>query len=337
MLIWKRHLFFTLTKTFLFFFFCLVFLYFTIDLSVHGVRFFSKSTFSEVALYYITTTAGLYDLFLSFSFLLAALRVLFDLNQHRELIALQMAGLSKRQLLSPFFLFAILLTITSYINSQYFAPSAQETTLAFKGAHKPAKEKKKHVFSIPLEDNSTLVYQSFDGETLSDVFWIPTHEEIWHMKDLSLNTLVGHEVHHLIRNPLGQIEKKETCASKTFIFPLEPSQVMLKRTPFENRSLSTLFSEKRNSSALSHLHYKLFTPLTPLLLLFLIAPVSMRFSRNRPFFLIAAATIFGFIAFKVILDGMLILGENQVVPPLFAIWGLPSLLLLFSFPSFAKN
>lgn len=344
MKIWQRHLTAHLIKTFLFFFLCIFFIYVTVDLSVHGVKFFAKSTFVEVAQYYLRTLATFFELFLSLAFLLAALRVLFDLNSHREMLALQMAGLSKKQLLTPFFLFATLLSSACYINTQWFAPGAQDTTLAFKGAHKEKKVKKIFLYSVSLEDNSELVYQSFNEEKkeLFDVFWIRTPKDIWHMKYLETTPVKGHFVHHLVQNDLRQIEKTESFLTKDFPEIAWDKEAFLhKYVPFESRSISTLLLQARNTGAerpsiFSHLYYKLLTPLTPLLILFAIGPICMRFARNRPFFLIAACAIFSFIALKVILDGMLILGENQVLPALVAIWSPLLLALCISTPSFIK-
>jgi lipopolysaccharide export system permease protein len=348
MKIWQRHIFGRLIKTFLFFLFCIFFIYIVVDLSVHGVRFLSsgKTTFTQIAVYYLQTFAILLDLFLTLTFLLATMRVLFDLNTHRELVALQMAGLSKKSLLAPFFFFAAFLTLACYINSQWFAPDAQTIAKAFMFAqkNKEEKEKKVHVYSISLEDDSELVYQSFDRDQkeLFDVFWVRTPNDIWHMKYLEIKPLCGRFVTHLTRNGQKQIEKSESFASRDFPeIPWNEETILQKFVPYQNRPISTLFSQALIASAerpriLSHLYYKLLAPLMPLLVLFAIGPISIHFSRNQPLFLITAASLFGFIALKVILDGMLILGENQVLPATLAILGPIALALAFSLPSFIR-
>lgn len=344
MKIWQRHLFLHLAKTFLFSFLCIFFVYITVDLSVHGVKFFAKSSFREIALFYLQTLAALFELFCSLSFLLTALRVLFDLSSHREILALQMAGLSKQKLLLPFFLFAALLSCACYLNNESLLPYAQDVTAAFKGVHKENKTKQVPLYTIALEDGSTLVYQSFQEEKkeLFDVFWVRSPKDIWHMKYLQTKPVVGRYVHHLVQTSEGLIVKSESYPEKTFPEISWDSHAMLdKHIPFESRPISTLVLQAfRNAqekpSILSHLYYKLLTPLTPFLILFAISPTCMQFSRNRPFFFIAAGAIFGFIAMKVVLDGMLILGENQVLPAFLAIFA--PLLLIFPFliPSFIK-
>lgn len=346
MKIWIRHILGQLIKTYFFLLICLFSLYVIVDLSAHGVRFLSKSSASEIALYYLYSFSSFLDLFLTLTFLLTILRVLFDLNHHRELVALQVAGLSKKRLLTPFFAFAAFLSLVSYLNIEYLAPSAQDVALAFKISHKPKKKKEDtiHVYSVFLPDNSELVYQNFDRskQELFDVFWLRSPHDIWHMKTLQIDPLRGHYVNHLKRNANRQMEKAESFVVRDFPDLPWSEEVALNRfIPFQNRSLSTLFVQAcsdsaQRSSILSHLYYKLLSPLMPFLVLFAIGPICMRFSRNQPLFLIIAASIFAFISIKVVLDGMLILGENQVLPATAAIFGPIVLAFAFSLPAFAR-
>ncbi len=338
MKIWQKHLLSQLIKTFLFFLFCIFAIYVIVDLSMHGIRFLSQSDFAEVALYYLHMFATLLETFLSLAFLLAVMRVLFDLNIHREIVALQMAGLSKKKLLTPFFFSAGFLSILFYINSQWIAPDAQDITDEFKDLHKRKRKKnteQTRVYSVSLEDESELVYLSFEKgkKELFDVFWIRTPNDIWHMKTLKVDSLKGSYVDHLTRNSAKQFEKTESYLTRDFPeLPWDKDVVLHRFVPFENRPISTLLFQAYTDpadrgSVFSHLYYKLLMPLTPLLILLTMGPISMRYSRNLPFFLIAVCSLFGFVAFKVILDGMLILGENRVLPAALAIFT-PFLLVL---------
>lgn len=346
MKIWQRHIFFNLSKTFLFLLVCLYIVYITVDLSAHGVRFLAKSNIQEIFFYYIHTFSSLLELFFTLTFLLASMRTLFDLNTHQEIVALQMAGLSKKTLLIPFFLFATLISLVCYANSEWLAPTSLNYTSGFKKAHKDKKKAKEkvRVSSIYLKDGSELVYQNFDSKKneLFDVFWVRNPNDIWHMKTLEIESLEGSFVHHFRRNSLKQLEKTETFTCRIFSdLPWDEQAILHKFIPFENRPISTLICQASSHcaerrSVFSHLYYKLFAPLMPFLVLIAISPISIRFSRSRPFFLIAACSILGFVGFKTILDGMLILGENQVLPSYVAI--LSPILLLFSFslPQFVK-
>jgi lipopolysaccharide export LptBFGC system permease protein LptF len=346
MKIWQKNIFSKLTRTYCFLLLCLIVIYVIIDLSAHGVRFLNKSSIAEIALYYFNTFVMLLDLFLSLTFLLATIRVLYQLNSHRELVALQMAGISKKKLLLPFFIFASCLSLISYLNTEWLSPAAQNSSTAFKTALKSKKHKNKEnrVFTIPLKDKSEIVYQKFDKikQELFDVFWIRSPDDIWHMKTLKIDTLQGKYVNHLSRNIAKQLEKIESYPEKDFSdLALDRNSVLYRFVPYENRPLSALFleafadpTEKR--IIFSYLFYKLLIPLMPFLVLFAIAPVSMRYSRTSHIFLVAAYSIFGFISLKVILDGMLILGENQVLPSYVAIFGPILFVLSVSLPNFAR-
>lgn len=316
------------------------------DLSAHGVRFLSKSTTKELILYYLYTLSVLLELFLTLTFLLATLRVLFSLNTHREILALQMAGLSKKLLLAPFFSFAAFLSLLCYANSQWLAPNAQDITGAFKVLIKPKRGKlqSNHVFSVPLSDCTEIVYRSYDPDTreLSDVFWIRKPDDIWHMKAFYPPDRLGKNVDHLTRNPERQMERLESFASRSFPEMAWDEKASLKKfIPLEQRPLCTLliqvFSDASSRSGiLAHLLYKFSVPLMPFLVLIAIAPFSLRFSRHHPLFLISAISIFGLIGLKTILDGMLILGENQVLPASLAILGPIVLTLALSMPPFMR-
>jgi lipopolysaccharide export system permease protein len=347
MKIWQKHILGKLIKTFFFLLFCIFAIYVIVDLSIHGVRFLSKSGWIEVARYYLHTFATLLDLFLSLSFLLSTLRVLFALNAAREIVALQMAGLSKKKLLTPFFLFAGFLSLISYANSQWLSPSSEDSAQEFKISVKPKKyqkPKKIRVNSAVLEDGSELVYQSYDPSKneLYDVFWIRTPNDIWHVKHLELSPVQGRQVNHLTRNSAKQFENAESFASLALPqLPWNEELVLQKFVCFENRPLLTLLKQAsaysaEKASLFTHLYYKVFVPLTPFLVLIAIGPLALRFSRNHPLFLIVAASIFSLIALKIILEGMLILGETQVLPAFIAIFGPFAIVLSFSLPSFVR-
>jgi lipopolysaccharide export LptBFGC system permease protein LptF len=167
-------------------------------------------------------------------------------------------------------------------------------------------------------------------------------DDIWHMKSLNIDTMEGRYVNHLTRNKAKQFEKGESFEARLFSeLPLDDEIVLHRFVPYESRSISTLFLQALSFPSegriiFSHLYYKLLVPLMPFLVLFAVAPFTMRYSRSRPVFLITAYSIFGFIALKVTLDGMLILGENQVLPSYVAIWGPILFALAFSLPTFVR-
>lgn len=334
MSIWMRHLLIRLFSTASFILFCLFGVYAIIDLSIHSVRFFAggKAGALAVLLYYLHSFSLHLDLFFSLAFILSALKVLFDLAHHFELIALQMAGLSKRRLARPLFILAAVMICLSYANAQWLAPDAQESIDHFRNEH--AKRKKRtaqeYVHSVTLDDGSVVVYQRFDPhqKNLSDVYWIRSENEIWHIKILELNrsSLSGRFVDRLARNDLGQIAVAESFDCRPMPdLPLEAAQAQQRFIPVENRPLAMLLLQSFSKCAdvemvRAHLHYKLAMPLMPILIALALPPVLLRFSRQSAAFLIAACSLFALIAFLTILDGMLILAENHVLSSVLAIW-----------------
>lgn len=344
--IWQKHILKKLTTTFLFVLITLFAVYILVDLSAHGVRFLSKSNLNDVFIYYCYSISTLLDLFVTLGFLLSMLRVLHDLNSNREILALQMTGLSKRKILIPFFVFAGSLSLVCYANIQWLCPLSQDNVSTFKHAHKTKihKSSENRLFTVSLDDESELIYQHFDRskKELFGVFWVRSPSDIWHMKTLNISSLKGTFVNHLVRIN-RKLENEMSAPVMEFTdLPWNDGAILNKVVSFQCRPISTLFeqafftdsAEKR--IIFSHLYYKLIVPLIPFLVLFSVSPSILSYSRNSPYFLVVAYSIFGFVSLKVILDGMLILGENQVIPSYVAILGPIILVLACSLPKFAR-
>lgn len=350
MKIWHRYLFRKLALTFAVILLCLFFIYTMIDLSIHGVRFLTRGKDTnafELLLYYIQQFAMHLDLFLPLAFLLSFYKVLLTLNSHLELVALQMAGLSRKKLLLPFFFFALLLSFLGYANHEYLAGEASAEAAAFKTAHSKSKKvhRPKRVQTLVLEDESELVFQQFDPQKKEffDLFWIRSDKDIWHMKTLSFADYppTGYFTDHLIREH-HLFEKKKSFEEK--IFPellLDPTAAPTLFVPFERRSISALLLEastpsKDHASLQTHLHRKLALPLLPLLALFTAAPFALSFSRHKRTFLIISLSLFAFLTYITLTDSLLILGENNVLHPAVAMWCCPVLLIALTMRRFAK-
>jgi lipopolysaccharide export system permease protein len=346
--IWQRYLFGRLIATFLFFLFFLLGLYMAIDFTMHGAKFLSKETTSwlDIGINYLRHFAKFTSFFFSLSFLLSMLKVLLDLNAHRELVALQTAGLSSKKLLSPFFFLAALLAALSYANSEWVSPEARKNVDDFYKAHSTNKARKEKVFSLVLQDRSELVYQHYDPEKkeLFDVFWIRSFDEIWHMKRLLVgkNPFVGRFADQFVRGTAGCLEKGASSDFCSFSeIQLETGATLQRNIPFENRALSFLWkqatgisSDKQKSAA--HLHYKLALPLIPFFLIFMLAPFALSFSRSRSNLIFIACSLFAYFGLMTLLDAMLILAENQVTPALTSIWAPLAFIFANSFYFYEK-
>ena len=347
MKIWQRYLFFRLLKSFLFMLVTIFTIFVILDLATRSGKFLGDHFLPryETILYYFYQFSNYLGLFFPLSLILSSIQVLLDLNSHNELAALQMGGLSCKKLLAPFFTLAALLFTISLANQQWVVPialaSASEYTAAY-SSHKK-NQIREHVQTLILKDGTVLVFQSFDekkGE-LFDVFWIQNPSRIWHMKFLEVNPPTGRYVDCFERIS-QQLEK--TSSFDAFPFPqiqIDEESVFKPFIPYERRTLSQLFFQAiagtgERQSLLSHLFYKLSYPLFLFLSMIVIAPICFRFSRDKSAFKIVAFALFGFLAMMMILDGLLILGENQVVPALLA-FGAPLLIVLaFSYHPFKK-
>ncbi len=328
MKIWHKYLFKKIASTFSFILIATFSIYLLIDLSTNGIHF-AKTNFNQMTLYYIHSFSTLLDLFIPLAFLLAVLKVLFDLSSHLEILSLEMAGLSKKRILTPLFVFAFLLTCFCYANHEWIGPESSELTREYKLAHSNKKNKtNKQVYAIEMPDQTQLVYQNFDAEKneLADVFWIESDENFWHMKNLSLATrpATARFVDHF-QHINGKLEKTESFDERQFeSIDVKPKAF---RT-FESRKLSDLLVDSKSPSTYAnsiqtHLHHKLAIPLLSLLILMTTAPFALRVSRDRPSFRIVALSLFAFVAAITLFDGLLVLGENNVIRPWIAMWLIP--------------
>ncbi|HSX38536.1 MAG TPA: LptF/LptG family permease [Chlamydiales bacterium] len=339
MKIWQRYLLGHLIRTFSFFLICILIFYIAIDFSMNGVRFLSKETTSwlDITANYFRHFSKFTSLFFSLSLLLAMLRVLLDLSAHREIIALQMAGLPLKKLLAPFFFFAAILAAVMLINFQWISPDAQQSADHFYKAHSSHSYLKSKVFSLILQDGSELVYQKFDPieNELFDVFWICSFDKIWHIKRLAVDSSppAARGADLFIREKNGSLEKSDSHEQRFFPeISWQQGAILQNYVPFENRSLTTLWQQSRGNSSdkqksAAHLHYKLAQPVILFLMIFLAAPFAIRHSRTRQSLGLIALSLFSFVGLMTLLDAMLILAENQVVPPKYAIWA-PLVVLL---------
>jgi lipopolysaccharide export LptBFGC system permease protein LptF len=320
---WSRYLVRKIATMFLFLCGCLFFLYVLIDLSTHGPRFLSWSIegVRAVCCYYGYSFCLQLKLFGAVAFVLACLKALFDLAMHLEFVALQMGGLSRSRILMPFLWCGAVVALLLYANQQWVVPNVDEQVEAFQAAHRkrPKKKDAGNVYSMPLEDGSEWVYHRLNGDrnSLQDLFWIRSGDEIWHVKELFLeDPLRGVAVDRFVRNEQHLLEKRESFDSHLFT-GIEFCKEDLDRrfVPLDRRSISSL----RQHHASAHLHYQIALPLLPGLLVWVLAPFALQFRRTGRLFALTAIAILGLVALWTFFDGLLILGENQVIPG-WALW-----------------
>lgn len=122
-MIWERYFLKELSKVFLLILFGFYFLYVLIDYAFHTSTY-THLSFLKILLVYVYHLSKRALVLLPFALLMATIKVITTSNQQKEIIALLAGGISKRRLLRPFLLFALLCVSLLYFNEQFFHPFA---------------------------------------------------------------------------------------------------------------------------------------------------------------------------------------------------------------------
>ena len=338
-MIWRRYLIKEMLKFFSLFVMSFFFLYVLIDYTIHLQTMTKNTSHFNLLIYYMMVFSKRASLLLPLAVLMTTLKVLCSCNRNHELLAFQVAALSIKRLLTPFFLLALICTSFNYINLQFLIPLSRSYIDVFE---KTLFKKKKHpntpaVRILALQDGSNLIYQYFDPmkREFFDLFWVISTDLIWHIKTLSLQEhlpLCSH-VDIIQRNDEGLMEKKTSYLSCSFPIAFNDTlEMQIKQLP-ENCAISELWKKyhqgtdiKNQATIQVHFYFKLLIPWLSFLVIIIAAPYCFEFNRKLPVFFIFAGAIIGYIALFTLLNAFLILGEASVIPPVFAIFTLPILL-----------
>lgn len=337
---WERYFVKQTLKTFFLFIFCFYSLYVLIDYATHLNHFHSSKTvfnWKVVASYYFFDFIKHLEVLIPFALLISTVKTITTLNIHNEIVALLASGLKLKRLLRPFLWLGLFFTLILYLNTEIFLPKSMRELKTFSEEKALAKAKNlgtKPILHIHLEDNSTFIFQDYNtnDQFFMDTYWVKSIDEIYRIKFLYPQKTYpeGHFVDHITRNSQGQLVLNESSAVKSF-----PDMRFNKQTLFESitraeeqsfsdlatkiPSLSEIKSEKQ-AQLVTSFYYKLAMPWLALLAVIAPIPFCVRFTRHLPLFMIYAWSIFGLVAFYIIMNSSLILGERQVVSPLLAIW-----------------
>ncbi|MGR3912406.1 MAG: LptF/LptG family permease [Candidatus Rhabdochlamydia sp.] len=344
MKLWKTYLFKELFKTFLFFLLCSFLLYSLIEYATRINSFLKNSPFGtkDIALYYINQFLKRAEFVVPLSLLLSVIHVLTSLNSRNEWTVLQLAGLSSRALLKPFFILALLCSSFLWINFEYFLPSALKQIDAIqlytpRTSSLTAEHKSLH--TVPLPGGSKLIYQSYlpQKQQFFDVLWIKGSDEMWKIKYLNEDPLnpVAYYADHLVRNREGVLEKKES-------YPLiilhglkwHPAMMHNDLLDLDYQSVSKLYHLIQDVTVTSYekikiktlFSFKLMIPLLSPLAVALVAPYCLIFSRHRSLFSLYSLALFTLFAFYMLLDALAIMSDHALLPPFIALF-LPFMLL----------
>jgi lipopolysaccharide export system permease protein len=334
--IWERYFFREIAKVFIFFLFSFYGLYVLIDYSNHAASFkHYHFNFLDIVKFYAFEFITRMDVLVPFALLIACIKTLCSLNTHNELVALMASGIKLKRLLLPFIVSGLLLTALIYLNLEILQPMASRHNTKLEHSRAKAKEKKYlSIQKIILEDNTTFIFQEYDAETKEffDGYWVRSVDDIYRIHSLTPYTRepTGKSVDHLQRNPEGLLVLTESFREKTFPhMHFNKEKLLDSLTLPEAQSLSELREQlphhvdelsEKEAHLLTTYYYKLALPWLCLLAVLAPTPFCIRFSRAVPIFFIYALSIFGLVAFYLIMDAAVVLGERQMLDPFTAIW-----------------
>jgi len=336
--IWERYFLWEITKVFVLFLVAFYGIYVIIDYSTHSRSFHNYHfNFLDIVSFYGYEFITRMDVLIPFAILIACIKTLCSLNTHNELVALMVSGITLKRLLFPFVAFGLFFTGIIYFNTEVLQPRALKYHKQLD--HRRAKEKRKknhhpYIQQLTLDDQSSLIFESYDevAERFHDAFWVKSIDDIYRIEylDSKPSIPVGSKVEHLKRDPKGNLEIVEFADEK--LFPeihVEKAKLLDSVASPRDYALSTIKSKladaehplsEKEASLLSTYYYKLAIPWLCLLAIIAPAPFCTRFTRALPVFMIYAISLFGLVAFYLIMDAALLLGERQVVAPAVAIW-----------------
>lgn len=338
-----KHLYKKLFQIFFLFLFGAFVLYSLIDFSTKG----PEMSAIGLGIDDLMITYGLHflkrlDILLPFAAMLASIKTTTQLNTSNELVALLSSGVSIKRLIRPILIFGLLGTLFLYFNNEFGKPKALRKLQIFEDTYlqKPeAGERSREVFSFFLEDESQLIFKSYDfaERQFTDVFWVRSLDEIYRAETLFPHAAepIGTYVEVLRRDGNNLILEK---TFDTYIFrqmKIDEENLSHLIMDSNTRPLSTLYKQLPSTSKplsdqgaeiLSAFYQKLFNPWLSFFWAFLPILFCVRFSRHLPTFRIYTLSIFAFIAFYTMMDACYILGESSLYNPLVVI-GTPYLFL----------
>lgn len=340
-------------KFFFLFLITLLILLIISDLSLHTLHTIpgQQIDYWKLILYYGTLFITSSSILLPIAILISSTKVLYSLSSQKQLLALQTSGVSSKKVLAPILHLALFSTLFNFANYEWIEPKAlkfadQVHVRYFKnqsGAQTATPLKVWH-----LEDGTKLIFGKQLEDRLFDVFFITNTHDIWHMKYL-LNdpkAPMGYFIDHFQTNPEGILIKTESFESRLMDQIRWHEQMPRKGIiPIETQKISSLAhllhhqeykSPYRKGEVLTHFAYKILIPFLSILVVIGIAPYVMSNSRKSKIYLIYLLSLSSLIIFFTALDSAVILGENNVVPPLLAIIVPMGLACSIIFPKFIK-
>lgn len=338
--IWQRYLFRELIQMFGLFLACFYFLYVLIDYSVHTKDFQNNTlSFLHIAAYYGCQFTKRADILIPIAILIATIKVLTTSNMRGEIVALATGGISLKKIIRPLMMAAAMCCSFLYLNFQFLQPFCLKQISSFEENFFKTQSKNKEakpVNALVLEDNSLLIYQSYDQDKKSflDAYWLIDTDHLFRIQSLSPFDKIpyGTHVDYLQRSSEGELLKSTSFANCPFPqMRFDPKTLFSAANPPRMQSITQLAHtmgwkqmglgkmNDRSAESATFFYFKLISPLICFLAVIGPAPFCLRFSRNLPVFFIYTLSLFGMIAFYTLVNSSVVLGESQVLPPIIAI------------------
>lgn len=312
------------------------FIFSLIDYSTH-VKIFNQSGLSFLLIlgYFLSHLSLFADILLPLSLALSLIKVLTEASAKNEITALLTAAIPLRRLLKPFFLFSLFVSLLLLANFQWFYPLSrtfeEEFSANFFSEKKIIKDE---VNGLLMQDGSILLYQRFDAKRncFSELFWIKNSDSIFRIERLFLDKIPkGEKVDHFVRDAMDAITKASTLEHQSFPEMHFEKELIHMATPPSHLSLNVLSHQLRSPfgfakttpylAKITSLFYsRLSTLLIPLLIALIVAPLCVTFSRVNRTFLLFSLTLVLLFTFFTLNKALLIMAENQLVAPFYAIF-----------------
>jgi lipopolysaccharide export system permease protein len=232
-------------------------------------------------------------------------------------------------------------TVILFINEQHFLPYALKKLNYLESIYLHKGEGVGEInerVSVKLKDGSRLFFESIDAKEMElfDVWYVPNWQMVWHLERLNVADDVpkGYFVDHFHRDDTGEFVHIESMPTHVFEMDFVFDDLMEMVSAPATQSITELMKmagEKRGVSeqqeVVSALLSKLFLPWLALLAAVAPIPFSITFSRKSPFFLIYFFSIFGLLAFYLLIKAAIIIANASVVAPFVAI-GIPFIVIM---------
>lgn len=327
MKIWEKHFFFETLKVLLFFLVVFWGLYVLIDYASHSGTFYHHTesvSFLQMIIFYTGELIRRSEVLLPFAILVGAVRVMTKLNTRNELVALLTSGLSFKRLLVPFVAIGLLGTLLLYLNEELLLPWAIENSRSF-GEASPEKLRGE-VQHLRLKDGSLLIFGSHQkaDTNLHDVWWIPSINELWRFKTLSIEAIPkAAQGEYFSRNNEGTIVLKERFNDRLFPeIEYNPKKVLETLTSADELSLTDLVKKNlepqksvKQNTYKTQLYRKLLLPWLALFAILIPAPMATQISRRLNTFLIYVVSLFTLFLIYVVFNVGTIAAERELLSP----------------------